>query len=69
MKPVVIHRRKKEEAARAILDLEKRGFEVIYPLTEFTTDGKTFDRDNFNRRIFVENTISTCWVAKMRKAE
>jgi hypothetical protein len=67
MRPIVIHRQRKYEAEQAISDLEKRGFEVIFPLTELKNDGKTFTRDSFNRKIFVENTESSCWVAKLRK--
>lgn len=69
MKPVVIRRQRKHEAEQAIKDLEARGYEIEFPLTEFSTDGKLFDRDSYNRRIFVENTLSTCWVAKLRKAK
>lgn len=69
MKPVVIHRQRKYEAEQAIRDLEKRGYMVVFPLTSFSRDGKTFDRDNFNRKIFVENTHTTCWIAKMVKVE
>jgi hypothetical protein len=67
--PVTIRRQQKHEAETAIADLEKRGFEVIYPLTELKSDGKTFTRDRYNRRIFVENTEWGCWVAKLRKVE
>ncbi|MEH7157515.1 hypothetical protein [Neobacillus drentensis] len=67
--PVVIRRQRKYEAEQAIKDLEDRGFVLIYPLTEFRSDGKTFTRDSFNRKIFVENTESSCWVAKLRKVE
>jgi len=67
MRPVIIRRQHEHEAIQAIKDLEKKGFEVIFPLTEFASEGKIFDRDNFNRRFFVENTHSSCWVAKMRK--
>ncbi|MBT2735163.1 hypothetical protein [Bacillus sp. ISL-7] len=67
--PVTIHRQRKHEAEQAIKDLEERGFVLIYPLTELKSDGKTFTRDSFNRKIFVENTESSCWVAKLRKVE
>ncbi|MCV9884719.1 hypothetical protein [Metabacillus halosaccharovorans] len=69
MKPVIIKRRKKHEAEQAIRDLEARGYEIEFPLTEFSSDGKLFDRDSYNRRIFVENVLSTCWIAKLRKVE
>lgn len=67
--PVVVHRQFKHEAEQAISDLEKRGFEIVFPLTEFKRDGKTFTRDSFNRRIFVENTESSSWIAKLKKVE
>jgi hypothetical protein len=69
MFPVTIHRQRKHEAEQAIRDLEARGFEVIYPLTEYSRDGKLFDRDSFNRKIFVENTHSSCWIAQLRKVD
>ncbi|PLR93215.1 hypothetical protein [Bacillus sp. T33-2] len=67
MKPVIIHRQHKHEAEQAIKDLEKRGFVVTFPLTEFSRDGKIFDRDSYNRKIFVQNTFSTCWKAKLQR--
>lgn len=67
MQPVTIHRQRKEEAEQAIRDLEARGFEIIFPLTELSSDGKRFKTDSYNRKIFVENISSSCWVAKMRR--
>lgn len=69
MRPVTIRRQRKHEAEQAIEDLIKKGFEVIFPLTEFSRDGKIFDRDSFNRRVFVQNTQSSCWIAKLRKVD
>jgi hypothetical protein len=69
MIPIVIRRQRKHEAEQAIADLLKRGFEVVYPLTEIKRDGKQFSRDSFNRKIFVQNIGSSCWVAKLRKIE
>ena len=69
MLPVVIRRQRKHEAEQAIKDLEARGFELIYPLTELSREGKLFDRDSFNRKIFVENTHSSCWIAKLRRVD
>jgi hypothetical protein len=66
---VIIHRPHKHEAEMAISDLEKRGYILTYNLTEIKKDGKTFTRDSFNRRIFVENTGSSCWIAKLRRGE
>lgn len=69
MLPVTIKRQRKHEAEQAIKDLEARGFKLIYPLTEHSRDGKIFDRDSFNRRIFVQNTHSSCWIAQLRKVD
>ncbi|KYC92234.1 hypothetical protein B4102_3775 [Heyndrickxia sporothermodurans] len=66
-RPVTITRRKRHEAEQAIKDLEARGFEIIYPLTEISRDGKIFNTDSYNRKIFVQNTFNSCWVAKMRR--
>jgi hypothetical protein len=69
MFPVVIRRQREGEAKQAIKDLEERGFVLIYPLTELKRDGKTFTRDSFNRKIFVENTESSCWIAKLMRVD
>ncbi|WML38684.1 hypothetical protein RCG19_15965 [Neobacillus sp. OS1-2] len=65
--PIIIRRQRKYEAEQAIKDLEARGFILVYPLTELKRDGKTFTRDSFNRKIFVENTESSCWIAKLKR--
>lgn len=67
MQPVIIRRQRKHEAEQAIDDLTRRGFEIVFPLTEFSRDGKVFDRDSFNRKNFVQNTHRSCWMAKMRR--
>jgi hypothetical protein len=64
---VIITRRRKREAEQAIDDLLKRGYTIIYPLTENTRDGKQFTTDSFNRRIFQNNTFSSYWRAKLRR--
>lgn len=69
MRPVIITRQREHEAQQAINDLVARGFEIVFPLTEFSSDGKVFDRDPYNRKIFVENTQRTCWKAKLRKVD
>lgn len=69
MKPIIICRQRKHEAEQAISDLVARGFEVVFPLTEISRDGKIFDRDSFNRQVFVQNTHSSCWKAKLRKVD
>lgn len=69
MRDVIIRRQRRHEAEQAVSDLIDRGYVEIFPLTEFSRDGKTFDRDSFNRRIFRENIFTSCWVAKMRKVE
>ncbi|WP_275729242.1 hypothetical protein [Peribacillus frigoritolerans] len=35
IRPVVVRRRNKGEVEEAIRDLEKRGFELLHPLTRF----------------------------------
>lgn len=67
--PIVIRRQKKEEAEQAIRDLEERGFEVVFPLKEFFSAGKNFDTDEYNRKIFVENSSSSCWMAKLSRVK
>jgi hypothetical protein len=69
MRPIIIRRQYEHEAIQAIKDLEDRGFEVVYPLTEIKKDGKQFTRDSFNRKIFVQNIGSSCWIAKLQKVE
>jgi hypothetical protein len=69
MRPIVIHRQRKHEAEQAVKDLLERGFEIVMPITEVSRDGKVFDRDSMNRRIFRENTFSSCWRAILRKVE
>ena len=62
-----ITRRQKHEAEQAIADLQARGFELVAPLKELTSDGKQFKRYGYNRRVFVGNTLSRCWTAKLRR--
>jgi hypothetical protein len=69
MRDTVIHRQKKKEAEVAINDLLNRGFEIIYPLTEITRDGKQFSTDSYGRKIFQRNMFTSCWVAKLRRVE
>ncbi|MEH7249210.1 hypothetical protein V7114_20835 [Neobacillus niacini] len=69
MRPIIIRRQYEHEARQAIADLLERGFEITYPLTEIKRDGKRFTTDSFNRKIFVENIGSSCWIAKLRKIE
>lgn len=63
---IVIRRQRKQEAERAIADLEKRGYELVHPLTEQSHFGKTFSTDGY-RKLFVENTHASCWMAKLRR--
>lgn len=62
-----ITRRQKHEAEQAIADLQARGFELVAPMKELSSDGKQFTRDSYNRRIFVGNTLSRCYTAKLRR--
>jgi hypothetical protein len=67
IRPVIVRRQEKHEAELAIKDLVDRGYIVVYPITQIKKDGKTFDRDSYNRKVFVENTQSSCWIAKLVK--
>ena len=67
MKPTIIHRQTYEEAEEAVNELLKRGFELIYPITEIQHDGKKFSTDSYKRRIFEYNTFHRQYVAKLRK--
>jgi hypothetical protein len=69
MRDTVIHRQKKKEAEIAINDLLNRGFKIVYPLTEITRDGKQFRTDSYGRKIFMNNSFTSCWVAKLRRIE
>lgn len=65
MEVVLIRRRKKYEAAQAIIDLVERGFEVVYPLTELTSEGKKFYLDMYKKPVFINNSFHSCWIAKL----
>jgi hypothetical protein len=69
MRDTIIHRQRKHEAEIAINDLLNRGFELVYPLTEITRDGKQFSTDSYGRKIFQHNTFTSCWVAKLRRVQ
>lgn len=69
MLETIITRQRKCEAEQAISDLQKRGFELTFPLTEFSRDGKIFDRDSYNRHTFAGNSYSSVWKAKLRKVD
>lgn len=60
-------RKSEKEARQAVKDLIARGYEIVFPLTEFSNDGKKWKTDSFGRRIFLENTPSSCWKAKLRR--
>lgn len=64
---VMITRRRKHEAEQAIRDLLKRGFYIVSPLKQVSSDGKTFTTDSYGRQIFVENTFHSCWKAVLRR--
>jgi hypothetical protein len=69
MRDTIIHRQRKHEAEMAINDLLNRGFVIIKDLEEVKRDGKTFSRDSYGRRIFQQNTFTSCWTAVLRKVE
>lgn len=66
MKDVIVRRQRKYEAEQAVADLEARGFELVYGIAEIETDGKLFKMDSYGRKIFIENTHSSCYIAKLR---
>lgn len=67
MQTVLIRRKRKYEAAQAMIDLVERGFQVVYPLTEITGEGKIFNRDTYNKVHFSHNTFNSCWIAKLER--
>lgn len=69
MRPTIIRRQTREEAEAAVEELLKRGFELIYPITEIQHDGKKFSTDSYKRRIFEYNTFHRQYVAKLMKVE
>ena len=62
-----IRRMKKYQAEQAIADLEKRGYELVFPLTEMKREGKTYSSDEYKRINFVENIGSSVWICKLRR--
>ncbi|ALC92079.1 hypothetical protein AM500_21505 [Bacillus sp. FJAT-18017] len=62
-----VTRKTEKEARQAIDDLLRRGYEVIYPLTQITNDGKQWKRDAYGRNIFIQNTPKSSWKAKLRR--
>lgn len=69
MRPVVITRKHKHEVEQAVNDLLAKGFELISPMKQLTSEGKEFKTDSRQRRIFVQNTENSCWMAKMRRVD
>ncbi|WP_342489151.1 hypothetical protein MKX67_08825 [Cytobacillus sp. FSL W7-1323] len=69
MQDIIIRRARKYEAEKAIQDHVKRGCKIIFPLTEFSKQGKTFDRDSYNRHVFAGHNYSSVWMAKLRRVE
>lgn len=62
-----VSRARKSEAEQAIRDLEARGYIVTFPLTEERKNGKQFVADDYKRQIFVGNTGSSKWIAKLKR--
>lgn len=69
MKPIVITRKYKHEAEQAISDLIKRGFYLVSPLRQVTSEKKVFARDKYNHKTFKESRFNSCWRAVLRRGE
>jgi hypothetical protein len=69
MQEVLITRKRKHEALQAISDLEKRGFHIIYPLTEKTANMTSLGSYNYRRGKYesVGGSVASTWIAKMRR--
>jgi hypothetical protein len=69
MQDVLITRKRKHEALQAISDLEKRGFYIIYPLTEKTANMTRLGDYNYRKGKYesVGGSVASCFMAKMRR--
>lgn len=72
MRPVKIRRtgeNAENEINAAIEELQGRGFKLIYgPVAEYK-EGKSFTRDRYNRKLFIQNIESDIWVAQLQKID
>ena len=62
-----IRRMRKYEAEQAIKDLQKRSYEIVSPLMEKKREGKRFGAQEYKRVAFIEHTMSSVWMAKLRR--
>lgn len=70
MQDVLITRKHRHEALQAISDLEERGYSVVYPLTEKTSNMTRLGTYNYRRGKYesVGASVASAWVAKMRRS-
>ena len=67
IRPVMVHRAKKEEIDVAIKDLEARGYEVVHGPVQVHKGKKQFDFDEFTGRHSFEGVdITSGWAAQLR---
>lgn len=69
---VHVRRQTKLELVKAIIELEKRGYECKAPIQEIRTDGKRYsktDNNGFVRRRFESNFDQTYYQVYMKKVE
>lgn len=66
---ITIRRQRESEINQAIDDLVKRGFTLKSGPTPIMNDGKVYDTNKYNRKIFRENTSSSMWVARLECAK
>lgn len=63
-----VSRARKSEAEQAIKDLEARGYELTYPLTNKMSEGKTFTAGENRHVKFVDNVLTKRLVAQLKMA-
>lgn len=68
MYPVTLHRRTKKEIQQAVEDLQKRGYELISPITNTGEWRKDFEYTADGKRRFAGVKMVNQWTAKMAKA-
>lgn len=66
---ITIRRQRESEINQAIEDLVKRGFVLKSGPTSIMNDGKVYDRNKYNRRVFRENTSNSMWIARLECAK
>lgn len=69
---VYVRRQTKLEIVKAVIELERRGYECKAPIREVKTDGKRYNKTNNNgfiRRKFESNFDQTYYEVYMKKVE